>query len=44
MDRDHTVEEKDEVVGDFLLKMADSGYNHSARKEIITSAVRKYYR
>ena len=44
MDREHTEAEKDDIVDDFLLKMCDSGYNHSARKEIIVSAVKKYYR
>ena len=32
--------EKEEVVRDFI----DSGYKHKTRKEIILSAVRKYYR
>ena len=32
------------MVGDFLKKMADSGYGHPTRNETILSAVRKYYR
>ena len=44
MDQLHTSEERKHVVGDFLKKMADSGYAHSTRKETILSAVRKYYR
>ena len=44
MDMDHSQEEKKEIIGDFLQKMADSGYKHPSRKEIIKSAVKKYYR
>ena len=44
MDSQHTNPEKDEVIEDFLQKMTDSGYNQGARKEVIISAVKKYYR
>ena len=44
MDHLHTKEEKKEILGDFIQKMADSGYKHSTRKEIIKSAVTKFYR
>ena len=44
MDGRHTDADKQEVIKDFLQKLADSGYTHPTRKEIITSAVRKYYR
>ena len=44
MDGGHSDQEKEEVVSDFLQKLADSGYKHPTRKEIMTSALRKYYR
>ena len=42
MDDAHSQQERAEVVRDFLVKMADSGYKHPARKQIILSAVRKF--
>ena len=39
MDTLYSKAEKEEVVRDFI----DSGYKHKTRKEIILSAVRKYY-
>ena len=44
MDAAHSQEEMREVVKDFLTKMADSGYKHPARKHVILSAVRKFFR
>ena len=44
MDKDHSHEDKETVIQDFLQKMADSGYQHPVRKEVIKSAVTKYYR
>ena len=44
MDTAHTEQDKDDVKRDFLQKMADSGYQHPTRKEVIRSAVKKFYR
>ena len=43
-DRLHTREEVVEIVGEFLTKMATSGYGESTRMEVIRSATVKYYR
>ena len=44
MDTEHNEEDKKVVIQDFLQKMADSGYQHPVRKEVIKSAVTKFYR
>ena len=44
IDYKHTVKKRKVVIKNFLQKMADSRYQHSKRKEIIKSAVVKYYR
>ena len=38
----HTTEDRKEIPGHFIQKMADSGYKHSTRKEVIKSASTKY--
>ena len=44
MDTGHSEKDKEDVIKDFLQKMADSGYQHPTRKEVIRSAVTKFYR
>ena len=44
MDRRHSNGDRETVIKDFLQKMADSGYSHEARREVIASATRKYCR
>ena len=44
MDQGHSNGDREAVIRDFLQKMADSGYSHEARKEVIVSATRKYCR
>ena len=44
MDMYHTDQEILEVVKDFLQKLADSGYNHNHRVEIIRSWCRRFSR
>ena len=44
MDTGHSEKDKEDVIKDFLQKMADSGYQHPTRKEIIRYAVTKFYR
>ena len=44
MDRLHSIEDKREVLRDYIQKMCDSGYSHDTRMEIIKSGTRKYYR
>ena len=44
MDKDHSQQDIKIVIHDFLQKMADSGYQHPVRKEVIKSAVTKFYR
>ena len=41
MDQDHTWEEQYPIMKDFLQKMADSGYSHQTREEVIKSATTK---
>ena len=43
MDHLHTWAEKSTNLSDFIQKLADSGYTHSTRMEIIKSATKKYY-
>ena len=42
MDTGHSEKDKEDVIKDFLQKMADSGYQHPTRKEIIRYAVTKF--
>ena len=42
-DRWHTLSERREIVGRFLQKLADSGYDPGMREEVIKSAVRKHH-
>ena len=44
MDNLHTETEKLEVIGKFLQKMSDSGYDPGTRAEVLKSALRKFYR
>ena len=44
MDGRHSIGERQEIVRDFLQKMADSGYSHEARREVIASATKKFCR
>ena len=44
MDVDHTWEDQRFVLSDFIQKMADSGYDHPTRSEVIKSAIKKLYR
>ena len=44
MDSHYSIEDRKEVVMDILQKMTDSGYSHSSRLKVITSATRKYCR
>ena len=44
MDGRHSNGDREEVKRDLLQKMADSGYSHEARREVIASATRKYCR
>jgi len=44
MDVRHAQQERLEIIGKFLQKMADSDYDSSTRGEVVKSAVRKYFR
>ena len=44
MDGRHSMEDKKEVISDYLQKLSDSGYTHPTRMEIVKSATLKYYR
>ena len=42
MDLRYSMDDKREVIMDFIQKMVYSGYSHPARVEIITSTTKKY--
>ena len=44
MDLCHSMADRKPIVSDFLQKLADSGYSHPTRMEIVKSAARKFYR
>ena len=44
MDLRHSMVDKRPILTDFLQKLADSGYTHPTRMEIVKSAARKFFR
>ena len=44
MDVRHTLQDKLAVIGKFLQKMADSGYDSGTRGEVVKSEIKKYFR
>ena len=43
MDHSHNVEERALVLQLFIQKLSESGYNGKAKREILTSSLKKYY-
>ena len=44
MDRFHALQQRAVVLQDLVQKMADSEYNSKARREILVSGLKQYYR